>query len=350
MDRYIGLDVHSQSCTLVVLGSSGRRLGTHVVETNGKVLVDVIRGIAGKRHICLEEGTQSAWLHELLSPHVDEIVVTVPHERIGQKDDLTDATRLAEALRIGSIETRVYKAPASLAGLQNAVRAHATLTRDMVRAKNRLKTIFRARGVSTDATVYVAESRPGWLKRLPIAHRRLAEVVALEVDALTALRDQAEAWVREEAKAHPIIRTLSTAPGLGIGRSAQIVAIVATPDRFRTRRQFWSYCGLGIVTRSSSDWVREGRSWLRKEINQTRGLNPNRQPQLKAVFKGAATTVILQMPEHPLHLNYQRMLNAGTKPNLAKLTLARQIAAAVLAMWKHKEVYDPKRVADKKRS
>jgi transposase len=348
MERYIGLDVHAQSCTLAVLGPSGRRLSTHVLETNGQVLVDAIKSIAGKRHLCLEEGTQSAWLHELLAPHVDEIVVTVPHERKGQKDDLSDATKLAEALRLGSIETRVYKAPASLAGLQNAVRAYGALTRDIVRAKNRLKTIFRARGVSTDATVYATESRPKWLKKLPPAHRRLAEVLGLEIDVLVPLQDQAEGWLKQEAKAHPIIRTLSTAPGFGIGRSAQVVAIAGTPDRFRTRRQFWSYCGLGIVTRSSSDWVRKGHDWVRKEINQTRGLNQNRQPQLKAVFKGAATTVIRQMPEHPLHENYQRMLKAGTKPNLAKLTLARQIAAAVLSMWKHKEVYDPKRVAQKR--
>jgi hypothetical protein len=33
----------------------------------------------------------------------------------------------------------------------------------------------------------------------------------------------------------------------------------------------------------------------------------------------------------------------GTKPNLAKLTLARKIAATVLAMWKHEEVYEPAR-------
>ena len=37
------------------------------------------------------------------------------------------------------------------------------------------------------------------------------------------------------------------------------------------------------------------------------------------------------------------MLQAGVKPNLAKLTLARRIAAAVLSMWKHQEVYDPKK-------
>jgi hypothetical protein len=34
MDRYIGLDAHSQSCTLAVVGPSGRRLGSQVVETS----------------------------------------------------------------------------------------------------------------------------------------------------------------------------------------------------------------------------------------------------------------------------------------------------------------------------
>jgi len=37
-------------------------------------------------------------------------------------------------------------------------------------------------------------------------------------------------------------------------------------------------------------------------------------------------------------------LQAGIKPNLAKLTLARRIAAIVLSMWKHEEVYDPARL------
>jgi len=35
------------------------------------------------------------------------------------------------------------------------------------------------------------------------------------------------------------------------------------------------------------------------------------------------------------------MLAAGTKPNLARVTLARKLAAIVLAMWKSEEVYDP---------
>ena len=122
---------------------------------------------------------------------------------------------------------------------------------------------------------------------------------------------------------------------------AQIVATVISPHRFRTRRQFWSYCGLAIVTRSSSDWVKTSDGcWARRPVAQTRGLNRNRQPLLKNVFKGAAQTV-LHMPDHPLKIAYDRTTAAGTKPNLAQLTLARRIAGAVLAMWKNKEKYNP---------
>ena len=131
---------------------------------------------------------------------------------------------------------------------------------------------------------------------------------------------------------------------MGPLRTAQTVAIVITPHRFRTRRQFWSYCGLAIVTRSSSDWVQDQNGkWTRAVVRQTRGLNRKRQPVLKAVFKGAATTVITQLHGHPLHMDYERMLQSGIKPNLAKLTLARRIAAIVLSMWKREEVYDPER-------
>ena len=39
--------------------------------------------------------------------------------------------------------------------------------------------------------------------------------------------------------------------------------------------------------------------------------------------------------------DYQRMLEQGSKPPIAKLTVARKIAAVVLVMWKNKEGYDP---------
>ncbi len=345
-ERYVGLDDHMESCTFGVLGPSGKRLKSMVVETNGRALVDAVRSISGRIHLCMEEGARSAWIHELLAPHVEEIIVTVPKERKGKsKDDLRDAFARAEEIRIGAVETRVYKAPKYLAALQSAARAYGIAVRDSVRVKNRLKAVFRSRGIRVDRDVYDPTARGEWLKDLPGAHRPLAEWIGEELDALLPLREKAEAWLLKEAKTHPIIRKLETAPGIGPIRAAQVVAIGANPHRFRTKHQFWSYCGFGIVTHSSSDWTHDknGR-WVRAEVQQIRGLTRKRQPVLKAVFNGAATTVIGQLPDNPLHVNYQRMLTAGTKPNLAKLTLARQVAAIVLSMWKHEEVYDPKRL------
>jgi hypothetical protein len=46
----MGLDVHAASCTLGVVGPSGKRLSTQVVETNARALIEVLRAVPGKRH------------------------------------------------------------------------------------------------------------------------------------------------------------------------------------------------------------------------------------------------------------------------------------------------------------
>jgi len=51
--------------------------------------------------------------------------------------------------------------------------------------------------------------------------------------------------------------------------------------------------------------------------------------------------VITQRDKDPLYADCERLLEGGTKPSLAKLTLARTIAATVLRMWKSQEEYKP---------
>ena len=98
--------------------------------------------------------------------------------------------------------------------------------------------------------------------------------------------------------------------------------------------------------RSSSDWVRAADgSWLRTNKEQTRGLNLNHNRPLKKIFKGAATTVVGQKRrEEPIFQHYLSLLDNGTNPNLAKLTIARQIASVTLALWRSGEEYDGKKL------
>ena len=93
--------------------------------------------------------------------------------------------------------------------------------------------------------------------------------------------------------------------------------------------------------RSSSDWVRTPNgAWARSQVQHTRGLNRSSNPVLKDIFKGAALTVLKQ-PNSPLCSAYHRITAEGTKPNLAKLTIARRIATIVLRMWKDNAPYAP---------
>jgi hypothetical protein len=91
MERYIGMDVHAASCTLAVISEKGRKLRDFPVETNGQALVEAIRMIPGHKHLVMEEGLQSDWLYETLSPHVDELVVAGITESRGPKSDKRDA-------------------------------------------------------------------------------------------------------------------------------------------------------------------------------------------------------------------------------------------------------------------
>ena len=343
MQRYIGLDAHGQSCTFGVIGPSGRKIRHDVIETNGAALVRYVKSLPGQKHLCLEEGTQSAWLYEILAPHVAEIVVAGISESRGPKSDERDAFRRAEELRLGAVKTPVFKAPRRFARLRELARVHTMLVRDVVRVQSRLKVTYRARGIqATGKAVYSPHGREGWLEKLPTACRSATSRLHEQYDLLLELKKAAEKDLLAEARKHPIARVLATAPGLGPIRVAQLLPVVVTPHRFRGRSQFWAYCGLGIVMRSSSDWVRtEGGGWVRAKVQQTRGLNRNHNARLKGIFKGAATTVVTKLPGDPLHDHYRRLLDEGTKPNLAKLTVARRIAAVVLRMWKDEKEYEP---------
>jgi transposase len=346
MDKYMGLDAHSASCTLAVVSGGGRRLRELVLDTDAGALNKAVRAVRGRRHLCLEEGTHSSWLYEVLEPCVDELVVTRGVRTCGVKDDRRDAFALAEALRVGQLESVIYKPGCRLRLLRELARTHRMISGDLTRVRNRVKATFRARGIPTAGRgVYGRSKREVWLAKLDAASRATAELLLKQLDAPVDLDAESSRQLVRESHRHPISRVLETAPGIGPIRAAELMAVVVSPHRFRTAKQFLSYSGLGIVTRSSADWVREDGQWVRARVPRTIGLNRRHNRTLKVVFKGAATTVLSSRCCAPLCDHYERLLEEGTKPNLAKLTIARRIAAIVLAIYKSEEVFDPQRLS-----
>jgi transposase len=340
MDHFIGLDGHKNSCTFVVLNEKGKVKRKAVLPTEEKPLVEFLKTVQGRRHLCIEEGTQSQWFYEIFSKHVHDLAIVQGRKSPGNKDDERDARNLAERMRTRDLGNRIYKVPESLATLKELVRGYEMLNKDLTRVKNRIKHLYRSRGLTyaKDGCPFCTGrgrcQKPGFHQTLQLLRTQQERLVPLKADAQKAMV--------KEAKTHTITRILQTAPGFGPVRSAELLSIVINPHRFRTSRQFWCYCGLAIVQRSSANWIQKPNGQLvRAKSNQTRGLNHNFNRMAKAIFKGAAMTVLISTPSEPLRKDYERLVANGTKPNLARLTLARKIAATVLAMWKNQEAYDP---------
>src|ERR1022692_1217657 len=69
-----------------------------------------------------------------------------------------------------------------------------------------------------------------------------------------------------------------------------------------------------------------------QEIPAIRGLNANHNHDLKNIFKGAATRAAAVAG--PFQEFYAALVARGMKPPMARLTLARKIAAIILLVWK----------------
>ncbi len=70
----------------------------------------------------------------------------------------------------------------------------------------------------------------------------------------------------------------------------RLIALMQTPHRFRSKRQLWTYSGLGIETHDSAQYrFMSGQLQRSKKPQQIRGLNRNHNHEMKANFKSAAT-------------------------------------------------------------
>src|SRR5881396_2485758 len=330
--KYVAFDVHQATTVASVREEGGRVIARSVLPTDGGALTEFVRGMRGARHVTFEEGTQAQWLYDLLAPLVDRVVVCnrrgAPHQ--GNKGDQIDADQLSELLRRGALRA-VYHGSADRVTLKELTRTYRNLVEDATRVMLRLKALFRARAIPTrGTTVYQARARGQWLARLLEAGARFrAEALYAELDVLRQLRPKAKAVMITEARQDPAWRVLRTIPFLGPVRVALLLATMQTPWRFRTKRNLWAYAGLVVVTHSTADYeLVAGRPQRRCRAPLTRGLNRNHNRVLKEVFKGAATAA--KARPGPLQDWYDGLVARGMREELARVTLARKLAAITL--------------------
>ena len=347
-EKYIGMDVHQATISVAVMDASGKLIMECLLETKAATIVEFIQGLHGTLSLTFEEGTSAAWLHDLLKPHVNRLVVCDPRKaallKDGNKSDRIDARKLAEMLRTNQLKP-VYHGEHGIRTLKELGRSYLTITKDVTRSMNRIKALYRSWAIPCAGTsVYAPRHRAEWLAKIEQPGVRVrAERLYQQLDSLQPVRLQARCELLRESHQHAAVQLLRQIPSIGPIRSALLVALLQTPHRFRTKRQLWAYCGLALKSYTSGEYRFVGGQLKRsKKVLAIRGLNKNHNHDLKNIFKGAATRAAATAG--PFQEFYEARIASGMKPPMARLTLARKIAAITLLVWKKGVCFDAKQL------
>jgi len=275
--QYIGMDVHKESISIAVRNAAGKVVMECVIETKTSTILQFFDGLRGDVQVTFEEGTWAAWLYDLLKPHVTEVVVCDPRRNAllqeGNQNDRVDARKLAELLHHNQLRS-VYHGDHGLRTLKELVRSYLTITQDLSRVMTRVKAIYRSWAIPcTGKQVYAPRHRAECSGRS--ANRECAASGVL-LPAARCAANPAPGSAAGSAGGEQETPSLETALRDSLDRSDPgrvLLGILQTPHRFRTKRQLWTYGGVGIETSSSADHrVVDGQLERKKKQVEIRGL------------------------------------------------------------------------------
>ena len=179
--------------------------------------ISLTTGLTLGAHPTFEEGVQAAWLYDVIKPLVAELIVCNPRENrlmhTGNKSDKVDAHNLADLLRLGRLKS-VYHGDGRTRDLKERVRSYDGLSRDCMRVMNRIKAIYRGRGINCKGTaVYREGVREEWVKKVkdPGATDRL-DLLYKELDCLSGLRKEARKGLVKEVRRQSAFKVLMQVP------------------------------------------------------------------------------------------------------------------------------------------
>jgi transposase len=230
--KYIGLDVHQTTISVAVVDCAGKLVMEAVLETKAETILQFIHGLRGSLHVTFEEGTCAAWLHDLLKPHVAQVLVCDPRKnaliKAGNKSDRIDARKLADLLYLNKLNP-VYHGETGIRALKEVARSYLALTRDTTRVMNRLKALYRSWAIPcAGQRVYAPRYRSQWLGKLSeAAVRGRAEIYYQQLDGLRALRQHLRRELLAESGKHGATKLLRQIPSIGPIRAALLTAMSA---------------------------------------------------------------------------------------------------------------------------
>lgn len=338
---YVGLDVHRDTLAISVRNARGVIVNRRVVPTVRAAVKRAFADFPGKARIACESGPLASWVRGTIETRFREVIVCDRRRTrlstSGAKTDRIDADKLSELLWKNTIH-HVYLPRAESSVLRRFAAHYARMVRDRSRVLHRLQALFAEAGIQikTRGTKW---GRPPVHRLRDRGSRQVARAYLQQLETATKLVSDARLQLVQSAQLRPAFELLQTIPYIGEIRAAELIAVIDEPERFRSLRRFWAYGGLAVLQRVSAEHRVENGRAVREEQRRGIRLSPSGQPMLKKVLRDVALHASLG--GGVLRTVYDGHIARGKAPAIARLALARKIAAIILAVWRSGQSFDP---------
>jgi len=327
---YVGIDLHKQNFTVVMMDQSGKVM----TETSGSTEAGNVAAfgsrLTGRHQVVLEPVENSHWFVRQLEPYAGSVhmantgkVRLIAESRL--KSDRIDARILADLLRVGYLP-EVYIPEDEVYLWRGIIQHRIRLVRDRTRLKCRILGLLNREGSRIAASDPFGKKGRAEIDAAQVsaALRAMIDSYVVAVDLLSAQVHDLDKQIEQIVYSDSIAMNLMTIDGVACFTALAIRAIIGRIDRFRDVKAFAAYTGLIPGYRQSADRVtptgitKQGSSTLRWVLMQAAG---------HAVCKNAY-----------LRRLHRRICYRSTKAN-ARTAVAHALAIIIYHVWKEARPY-----------
>jgi len=342
LDIYVGLDTHLKDwkVSIIVEETSFKTFSQDPCSETLKNYL-AVNFPNGNYHSAYEASFGGFKTHrDLISLGIKNIVVnpadipTTDKER-KQKEDSRDSRKIAKQLSQKDL-TAIYVPKVEIEGDRSLIRYRKTLTKEIARTKNRIKSHLYYFGmqipIQFSGKRYWSKNFTNWLQavELPTQSSKLALDGHLEMAEM--LRKKKYSTTKEirnlsdKEVYHQNYKLLLSVPGIGCLTAMILLTEIDDIKRFNNLDHLCSYIGLVPMTNSSGENEKIGRITIR------------RNKMLRLAIIESSWVAIRNDPA--LMLAYQKLIKR-MKPQKAIIRIAKKLTNRILYVLKNNKEYVP---------
>jgi transposase len=265
--QYVGIDLHRRRSVVVRTTDVGDVLEAIQITNSPLALAEVIARAGDRPDVVLEATYGWYWAVDVLAGQLGAEQVHLAHplgvkafEYRRVKNDLRDATDLADLLRMGRL-AEAWIAPSATRELRETVRHRAMLVAIRSRCKAQVHSVLAKCGIQVPMSDLFGVGGKDLLDKLDLPRPYAARIASLRrvMEGLDFEIGVFDKLARGRLSGDPGYTAVQTIPGIGPILGAVLVAEIGDVTRFSTAEKLTCWAGMTPTHRESDTKVHRGR-------------------------------------------------------------------------------------------